>query len=84
MWAIPVLGFIGTAATASDTQEMLQRRLALAQGNLQQAVQLQTTLQAKANDERWKTQVSLLATRQQIQDEIKAIRELAAQNAKDL
>ena len=79
-----MLGFIGTAATASDTQEMLQRRLALAEGNLPQAVQLQTTLQAKANDDRWKTQVSLLATRQQIQDEIKAIRELAAQNAKEL
>jgi len=41
-------------------------------------------LQTKANDERWKTQVSLLATRQQIQNEIKAIRELAAQNAKEL
>lgn len=74
----------GSAATASDTQEMLQRRLAMAQSDLQQALQLQTLLQAKANDERWKTQVSLLATRQQIQDEIKAIRELAAQNAKEL
>ena len=42
----------GSAATASDTQEMLQRRLALAEGNLPQAVLLQTTLQAKANDDR--------------------------------
>lgn len=74
----------GSATTASDTQEMLQRRLAMAQANLHQALQLQTTLQTKANDEHWKTQVSLLATRQQIQDEIKAIRELAAQNAKEL
>jgi chemotaxis protein histidine kinase CheA len=74
----------GSATTASDTQEMLQRRLAMAQANLQQALQLQTSLQTKANDERWKTQVSLLATRQQIQDEIEAIRELAAQNAKEL
>jgi hypothetical protein len=72
------------SATSSDTQEMLQRRVAIAQANLQQALQLQTSLQTKANDERWKTQVSLLATRQQIQDEIKAIRELAAQNAKEL
>jgi len=74
----------GSAATAPDTQEMLQRRLAMAQTNLQQSLQLQTSLQTKANDERWKTQVLLLATRQQIQDEIKAIRELAAQNAKEL
>lgn len=74
----------GSAATATDTQEMLQRRVEMAQADLQQALQLQTALQAKANDERWKTQVSLLATRQQIQDEIKAIRELAAQNAKEL
>jgi hypothetical protein len=74
----------GSAATAADTQEMLQRRLALAQTNLQQALQLQSSLQTKANDERWKTQVSLLTTRQQIQDEIKTIRELATQNAKEL
>lgn len=74
----------GSAATASDTQEMLQRRLAMAQANLQQALQLHTSLQTKANDERWKTQVSLLATRQQIQDEINAIRELAAQSSKEL
>jgi hypothetical protein len=72
------------SATSSDTQEMLQRRVAIAQADLQQALQLQTLLQTKANDERWKTQVSLLATRQQIQDEIKAIRELAAQTAKEL
>ena len=72
------------SATSGDSQEMLQRRLAMAQANLQQALQLQTSLQTKANDERWKTQVDLLATRQQIQDEIKSIRELAAQNAKEL
>ena len=41
-------------------------------------------MQTTANDERWKHQVSLLATRQQIQDEIKTIRELAAQNATEL
>ncbi len=72
------------SATSSDSQEMLQRRLALAKSNLQQSLQLQTSLQTRANDERWKTQVSLLATRQQIQGEIKVIRELAAQNAKEL
>jgi hypothetical protein len=70
--------------SSSDTQEMLQRRLAMAQENVQQALQLQTSLQTKANDERWKKQVSLLTTRQQVQDEIKTIREFTAQNAKEL
>lgn len=72
------------SAKSSDTQEMLQRRLAMAQADLGHSIQLQTSLQTKASDERWKTQVSLLATRQRIQDEIKAIRELAARNAKEL
>ena len=73
-----------TAAGASDTQEMLQRRLALAKATLQQSLHLRASLQAKADDGRWKTQVSLLDTRRKIQDEIKAIRELAAQSAKEL
>jgi hypothetical protein len=70
--------------TSSDTQEMLQRRVAMAQANLQQSLQLQASLRTKASDERWKAQVPLLATRQQIQDEIEAIRELAAQKAKEI
>ena len=74
----------GNAATASDTQEMLQRRVAMAQADLRHAIELQTSLQAKADDGRWKTQVSLLSTRQQIQDQFKTIRELAAQNAKEI
>jgi hypothetical protein len=73
-----------TATGASDTQEMLQRRLALAKATLQQSLHLRASLQAKADDGRWKTQVSLLDTRRKIQDEIKAIRELAAQSAKEL
>ncbi len=74
----------GSSASASDTQEMLQRRLVMAQTNLQQSLQLQSSLQAKANDGQWKTQVSLLTSRQQIQYELKTIRDLAARNAKDL
>lgn len=73
-----------SSTTASDTQEMLQRRLAMAQANLEKSLQLQGSLQFKANDERWKRQLSLLATRQRIQDEIKAIHELAAQSTKEL
>jgi hypothetical protein len=71
-------------AAAADSTEMLQRRVALAQTNLQQSLRLIASLHAKAGDARWKTQVSLLVTRQQLEDEIKLIRELAAQNAKEL
>ncbi|KAB2659960.1 MAG: hypothetical protein DVB32_06875 [Verrucomicrobia bacterium] len=63
---------------------MLQRRLNLAQANLQKALQLQTTLQTKVNDPRWKSQLPLLATRQQLQDEVKVLRDLASRKAKDL
>src|SRR5579863_9001463 len=41
------------SATSSDSQEMLQRRLALSQTNLQQSLQLAASLNAKANDPRW-------------------------------
>jgi hypothetical protein len=70
--------------TASDSQEMLQRRLALAQANLQQALTFQKSLQVRTNDDRWKAQVSLLAARQDIQDEIKSIRELTTKSTKEL
>jgi hypothetical protein len=73
-----------STGTASDTQEMLQRRLATAQANLRQSLALQNSLQAKANDGRWKTQVSLLEARRKLQDEIITIRDLAAQNTKEL
>lgn len=71
-------------ATASDTQEMLQRRVARAEEDLEKAMQFQKSLQVKANDPRWTNQVSLLTTRQQIQDEINQIREAAAKSVKDL
>lgn len=71
------------SSTSGDSQEMLQRRLLLAQANLKQSFQLLASLQAKANDSRWKTQVSLLATRRQIQDAIKSLREASAQDAKE-
>jgi hypothetical protein len=71
------------SASAADATEM-QRRVELAQTNLQQSLELAASLHAQANDDRWKTQVSLLATRQQLDDQIKLIREVAAQNAKEL
>ena len=68
----------GSAATASDTQEMLQRRLAMAQADLQEALQFQTSLQTKANDERWKAQVSLLVDKPRLgrPGRVKGTREL--------
>jgi len=72
------------SAKAANSTEMLQRRLALAKTNLQQSLQLAASLHDKANDDRWRTQVSLLATRQQLENEIRLIRELAAQNAKEI
>lgn len=74
----------GSANTASDNQEMLQRRLKLAEQNLQQSLLLQQTLQTKANNDSWKSQITLLASRRQIKDEINQVRELAAQSAQDL
>jgi hypothetical protein len=72
------------SATKADSNEMLRRRLALAQTNLQHSLQLSASLHATANDDRWKSQVTLLATRQQLEDEIKSIRELAAQGEKEI
>jgi hypothetical protein len=72
------------SAKAADSTGMLQRRVALAQTNLQQSLNLAASLQEKASDDRWKTQVSLLAARQQLEGEIRLIRDLAARNAKQI
>jgi hypothetical protein len=72
------------SANSTDSTAMLQRRLAIAQTNLQQSLQLAASLHTQANDDRWKSQVSLLATRQQLENEIKLVRDLAAQNAREL
>jgi len=72
------------SSKAADSQEMLQRRLAIAQTDLQKSQQLAASLQAKANDERLKQQVELLSTRKDLQDAIQRSRETVAQNSKDL
>jgi len=69
---------------SSDSQEMLQRRLALAQTNLQQSLQLAASLKAKAGDERWKQQLSLLSTRKDLQEAIQQTRDTVARNSKEL
>jgi len=70
-------------ATAADSTE-LQRRIALAETNLQQSLQLSASLHADANDGRWKDQMSLLSTRQQLQNELQQLRQLAAQNSQEI
>jgi len=68
----------------ADSTETLQRRLAIAETNLQQSLQLAASLHNQANDDRWKSQVSLLATRQQLEEQLKQIRKLAAENEKEI
>ena len=72
------------SSTSSDSQEMLQRRLAIAQTNLQQSLQLAASLHAKANDEHWKQQVTLLSARKELQEKIQQTRDAVAQNSKEL
>ena len=72
------------SSKVADSQEMLQRRLTIAQTDLQKAQQLATSLQAKANDQRVKQQVSLLSTRKDLQNAIQQIRETVTQTSKDL
>src|SRR5665213_627557 len=55
-------------AKPSDSTQMMQRRVALAQTNLQQSLQLAASLHATASDDRWKNQVTLLSERQQLED----------------
>jgi len=68
----------------AESQEMVQRRMALAQTNLQASLQLNQSLQAKANDGRWKQQLALIATRQQLKDSLQQIRDDIAHNNQEL
>ena len=72
------------STSAPDSQEMLQRRLALAQTGLQQSLQFAATLKAKASDARWKQQMALLSTRKDLQDSIQQIRDTILQTGKEL
>ena len=72
------------SATSSDSQEMIQRRLAIAQTNYQQSLQLAVSLQDKVNDGRWKTQIVLLSSRKKLQEELQEMRAAIAQNSKEL
>jgi hypothetical protein len=72
------------SGTGSESQEMLQRRLSVAQTNLQQSLLLAASLNTKANDSRWKQQIALLSTRKDLQDSIQQIRDSVLQNSQEL
>jgi len=68
----------------ADSARLLERRIALARTNLQQSLQFAASLHAQAADDSRKAQVSLLAERQRLEDELKAIREFAARNPEQI
>jgi hypothetical protein len=72
------------AAAASGTQEMLQRRLALAETNLQRALDLAASLQARAADPRRREQVALLDSRSQLEAGIRQIRDAETEASNEL
>jgi hypothetical protein len=72
------------SAGSTDSAEMLPRRLALAQTNLQQSLQLSGELHAKAGDARWQQQMALLSTRNELQDALQQTRDTAAQDRGEL
>jgi hypothetical protein len=72
------------SVAASDSDEMLQRRLALAQTNLQASLQLAASLHAKAGDPRWQQQMALLSARKDLQDALQQVHDTAARDTKEL
>lgn len=69
-------------AKASESQEMVERRLALAQKELEQTLQLSAVLRARAGS--GKEQMALLAERKDLQNEIQQTREATADTAKEV
>jgi hypothetical protein len=72
------------SSASSDTQEMLRRRLAVAQANLEQSRHLAQSLQAKAGEERWKEQVALLSTRKELQEALQETRDSITRTSQEL
>jgi hypothetical protein len=72
------------SATSSDSQEMLQRRLVLAEADIQQSLRLLAELSAKTNDDRLKAQIALLAVRNELKDSLQQTRDAFTRESKDL
>jgi hypothetical protein len=71
------------STTSGDAQEM-QRRLSVAQTNLQQSLDLAVTLEAKANGGQWKQQLTLLASRKALEEAIQQARETTEASSREL
>lgn len=71
-------------ASAAASPAMVRHRLAMAQADLEQSQQLESRLQAKANDPRWKQQMHLLAARKDLQAKIQDSQDVIAEDTKDL
>lgn len=69
---------------ATDSRDMVQRRLAVGQTNLQESQRLLAVLQAKASDNRWRKQVALLSTRTELQALLQQIREAVANSSREV
>ena len=72
------------AASSPAAQEPLRRRLALAQTDLQQSLQLSNSLQSRINSGGWQQQIALLDSRKVLQEQIQKTREAIAQDGKEL
>lgn len=72
------------SANSSDSEEMLQRRLVIAEENLRKSLEFQSSLQAGINSGRWKSRVALLSTRQQLRKELEEVRDLSQHTAKEI
>jgi len=72
------------SAAAAETEESLQRRLVLAQMNLQDSEQLSASLQSRIDAGGWQRQVALLDSRKQLQEELDRARQAVANENKTL
>jgi hypothetical protein len=72
------------SSTSAASQEMLQRRLEMAEANLRKAQELAAKLQSRAGEPSLNQQMRLLAARNEIEDAIQQTRQVSAQTAKDI
>ena len=70
--------------SSKESNEMLQRRLAIAQANLNHSLDLSASLNVKMQDDHWRKQVDLLAMRKQLQEALQQTRDTVSRNTKDL
>src|SRR5579885_1399653 len=74
----------GQQANASDSHELLDRRLALAKIELQNVQELSVALQGKAHDERYKKLLELIQTRKELQNSLDQAQDAIAEITREL